>query len=106
MSNVINIIEDLKKHLINNFGETIKDVILFGSQANGNQNPFSDYDVLIIVKKEFSETEENQILDKCYDINLKYDIILDVHIFSINEINTIRGKQPLFMNALKKGIYA
>jgi len=100
------ILSELKEHLIENYGDSVKDVVLFGSQARGDSNKFSDYDVLIILKKVCSGKDENKILDLCYDIDLKHDILLDVHIISNNELKTIRGKQPIFVNAIKSGIYA
>ena len=100
------IISELKDHLIKNYGDSVKDVVLFGSQVRGDSNKFSDYDVLIILKKAYSGRDENKILDLCYDIDLKHDILLDVHIISNNELKTIRGKQPIFINAIKSGIYA
>lgn len=100
------ILSDLKNHLVKNYIKSIKDVILFGSRARGNSDPWSDYDVLIIVDKDYSGKDENQILDLCFDINLKYDILLDVHVLSSKELNTLRGKQPVFINAIKSGIYA
>ncbi len=42
------ILSDLKNHLIHHYGDSVKDVVLFGSQARGDSNKFSDYDVLII----------------------------------------------------------
>lgn len=100
------ILSELKNHLKNNYGNAVKDVVLFGSQARGDSKENSDYDVLVILKDSYSGKDENKILDLCYDIDLKYDIILDVHIISQNELKSIRGKQPIFINALKSGIYA
>jgi len=100
------ILSELKNHLIKNYGASVKDVILFGSQASGNSQKYSDYDVLIVLEKDYSGKEENTILDLCYDIDLKFDILLDVHIISVNEINSVRGRQPVFQKAIKSGIYA
>lgn len=100
------ILSELKDHLIKNYGNSVKDVVLFGSRARGDSNKFSDYDVLIILGKDYSGKDENKILDLCYDIDLKHDILLDIHIISDNELKTIRGKQPIFTNAIKSGIYA
>ncbi len=100
------ILTDLKTHLIKNFGNSVRDVVLFGSQTSGKSKKHSDYDVLIVLKNKYSGTDENKILDLCYDIDLKHDILLDVHIISDNELKSIRGKQPIFINALKSGIYA
>lgn len=100
------IIAELKNHLIKNFGRTVKDVILFGSQASGNAQKFSDYDILIVLENDYSGREESKILDLCYDIDLKFDILLDVHIISVKELNSVRGRQPVFQKAIKSGIYA
>jgi predicted nucleotidyltransferase len=97
---------ELKNHLIKNFGDTVKDVILFGSRARGDSEKFSDYDVLIVLGDDYSGRDENAILDLCYDIDLKFDILLDVHIISEIELTTTRGKQPIFINAVKSGVYA
>ena len=62
--------------------------------------------VLIILKNEYSGKDENKILDLCYDIDLKYNILIDAHLISEQELDTSRGKQPVFVNALQSGIYA
>ena len=106
MGNNSEIIIDLKSHLVKNFGSDIKDVILFGSRAQGIPKEYSDYDILIILNKDYSGKDENKILDLCYDIDLKYNILLDIHLLSNSELSSIRGKQPVFINAIKSGIYA
>jgi predicted nucleotidyltransferase len=100
------ILTELKNHLVSNLGSDIKDIILFGSQATGNSNTYSDYDVLIILNKDYNGNDESLILDLCYDIDLKYNILLDVHLLSNSDITSIRGKQTIFTNAIKSGIYA
>lgn len=100
------ILTDLKNHLKEKYGESINEVVLFGSHARGDFNEDSDYDILIVLDKDYSGKDENQILDLCYDIDLKYNILLDVHLLSKNEMTSIRGRQPIFINALKSGIYA
>lgn len=100
------ILSELKNHLISNYGNSVKDVILFGSRTRGDAKDYSDYDILIILNNEYSGKDENRILDLCYDIDLKHDILMDVHIISNKELRTIRGKQPIFVKAIKSGIYA
>jgi len=102
----VQILSALKRHLIKNFGKSVIDVILFGSQALGDSNEFSDFDVLIILENDYSGKDENQILDLCYDIDLKYNIFLDVHLISIKELTSVRGRQAVFINAIKSGIHA
>lgn len=106
MTTHLEILKDLKTHLIKSLGDSVKDVILFGSQATKKSSEFSDYDILIILNSEYSGEDENIILDLCYDIDLKYNILLDVHILSKSELNSIRGRQSVFSKAIKSGIYA
>jgi hypothetical protein len=60
----------------------------------------------MILKLKQRITNQNRIFDICYDIDLKYNIIIDVHLFSTKELESKRGRQPIFVNALKDGIYA
>lgn len=98
------ILIDLKNHLVMNYGNSVKDVFLFGSQARGDSNEYSDYDVLIVLEKEYSGKDENKIFDLCYDIDLKYCIIIDAHIISNKELSSKRGRQSVFVNAIKSGL--
>lgn len=99
-------IQQLKKALKAKYGDRIKDVILFGSQASGTAAKHSDYDVLIITREKPGWRFERQISDICYDIELEYDIFIDTLVISEAELDTIRGQQPIYQNALKMGIYA
>jgi uncharacterized protein len=106
MADHLTILKDLKGYLQKGYTDSVKDIILFGSQAYGNPNENSDYDILIVLKKDYTARDENQIFDLCYDINLKYNIIIDAHLISERELETIKGKQPIFTKAIKSGIYA
>lgn len=106
MKNKTEIIKQLKNALESKYGNRIKDVILFGSQALGTAAEHSDYDVLIITREKPDWRFEREISDICYGIELERDIFIDTLIISEHELETIRGKQPIFQNALKKGIYA
>ena len=100
------ILTALKNHLRQGFGDKIEDVILFGSQTKSTQHEYSDYDILIVLDGNYSRRDENQIMDLCYDIDLQFNIMLDIHILSNSELKSVRGRQPVFANAIKSGIYA
>ena len=100
------ILVDLKQHLQKNYGNSIKDVVLFGSRSRGDSDEYSDYDILIVLDTDYTGDDENKIFDLCYDINLKYNVLLDIHLLSKKEVKTRRGKQPIFINALKSGLHA
>lgn len=106
MTNKINILKNLKKHLQSSYELSVKDVILFGSQAFGKTNENSDYDILVVLRNDYTSKDENLIFDLCYDISLKHNIIIDTHIISEKELQSLKGKQPIFTKAIKSGIYA
>jgi len=106
MTDKLTILKELKSCLQKRYMDSVRDIILFGSQAYGNPTEISDYDILIVLKKDYTARDENQIFDLCYDINLKYNIIIDAHLISERELETLKGKQPIFTKAIKSGIYA
>jgi len=106
MADKLEILNELKRDLNIFLGENLKDVILFGSQAIGNSHAYSDYDFLIILKNKPDWKLKHSISDICYKIDLQYDIVTDIHILSEYEQYSLRGRQPIFINAMKKGIHA
>jgi predicted nucleotidyltransferase len=99
------ILQDLKHLLKLKFSDDLKDVVLFGSQVNGKTHKNSDYDILIILKQKADWKTEREISDMCFDIDLKYNIITDTHVISESELSTLRGKQPIFVNAISSGLH-
>jgi len=96
MKNAQIILRQLKNHLIQNLGDSVKDVILFGSRIRDKTSDDSDYDVLILLDRDYTGSDENTILDLC----------LDVHLLSMKELSSKRGRQPIYRNAVESGIYA
>jgi len=107
MIDPILVLRQLKNHLDSEFGDNIVDVILFGSQASGLSIEDSDYDVLILVSNDYDWKYQDLLFDKAFDIGLKYGVLFDLHLLSLNEKNnTLRGKEPIFEKAFEKGIHA
>jgi predicted nucleotidyltransferase len=92
--------------LVNELGENeINEVVLFGSQANGVSNILSDYDILIVLHQTPDWKTERMVSDLLFSIEMKFNIIIDAHLLGKNELDLPRGKQPVFINALKHGIH-
>lgn len=98
------LLDDLRRHLIDAFKDTIDSIVLFGSRVTGNDSDHSDYDILVIVNGDYTWEMERDILAVCYEMDLKYDIITDVKVLSKKELDSIRGRQPYIQNAIKQGI--
>ncbi len=107
MKDKTTILNELKALLIAEFGKDIENVILFGSQTTGKAHENSDYDVLIILNRDYDWEYQDKITSVLYSLELEYDIFIDTKLISVDELqNTIRGKQPLYVDAIEKGIYA
>ncbi len=106
MSDKLKILKELKSHLLLNIGSEIDSVILFGSQVDDTSDINSDFDILILLNSKIDWKLKRKISDYCFEIELTYDILIDSHIISKDELNSIRGKQPIFQNAIESGIYA
>lgn len=107
MINNIELLKLLKAALQQRFGSVIRDVILFGSQAMGTAHEDSDYDVVIVLTQQYDWQFRDRVLDVIYDLELQYDILINTFLISTHELrHTLRGAQPLFVNALKHGVYA
>lgn len=101
------LVKELKAHLVEHLKDDVLDVVIFGSQIKANKLANSDYDVLIVLKRDYNQKMKRLINDLCYDFDLKYDIFLDTQIISENELKDgLRGKHPIFKIALKEGLHA
>ena len=100
------ILKDFSQLLKLRFSDELKDLVLFGSQISGKANKDSDYDFLVILKQKIDWQTEREISDLSYEIELKYNIVTDTHVLAESELSTLRGKQPIFVNAITKGLHA
>lgn len=84
----------------------IENIILFGSRAYGqNFNEQSDYDILLISSELYDWQKQDYIFDLLYDVQLEYDIVIDIHFLAKSEFESIRAKQPIFQKALTEGVF-
>jgi len=99
--------KEIRDILVSRLGDIIHDVVIFGSRVKGKARSDSDYDVLIILNCEDTRKTRRAISDLCYELDLKYDIFIDTQIISLDEMDHgIRGKHPVFIDAIKEGIHA
>jgi predicted nucleotidyltransferase len=61
-------------------------IYLFGSRSKKKQHSESDYDLAIILKSVVSQSIKDSIRSVIYDIMLKYDVVIDSHIYSESDI--------------------
>ena len=87
-------------------GESLKNVILYGSYARGDYNENSDIDIMILVT--LSEVEikqfENGIYDIAFDLELKYGKVLSPVIKNQKFFEYWSDTLPFYRNIKVEGI--
>ena len=79
-------------------------IVLFGSRVRGDEKPYSDYDLLIVV-----EQRDRDILDAVHDAVMDAVVatgrVVSPKIFRLRDFNRFSAiPTPFFKNVLKEGI--
>jgi len=77
----------------------ISDLKLFGSSARGDFSTTSDIDIMVQLPKVNRAVEED-LFNIAYDLELKYECLIDVIVLPQN----LKSSIPLYQNILKEGI--
>jgi predicted nucleotidyltransferase len=72
-------IKKFLSHLRKAYGKQIHQAMLFGSKARGETTGDSDIDILLLVADE-TWALKDEIVDIVADINLEYDLLIDVRV--------------------------
>lgn len=102
--NIKKILRELKKGLVEIYGDQLKDVILFGSYARGDARPpNSDIDVMIVLKDEFNYWEVSKRSSEFVaSVCLENDVVISRKFAS--EKDYANSRMPLFVNVRREGI--
>jgi predicted nucleotidyltransferase len=80
-------------------------LVLYGSYARGEQDEYSDIDLLILVDKDkITGAEEKRISYPLYDIEFDTGTIISPLILSKNDWESRHRITPFYHNVLKEGI--
>jgi len=96
------VLDQLLSRLRQQLGPHLKQVILFGSRARGDQVPYSDYDCLAILDKVSSESKD--LIDEVAgEILYHYNAVVSVLPIAEKEYLQLTY-DPLFINVRREGI--
>jgi len=96
------IIEEVRKSL-NESKFSLKGIYLFGSRSKNLQEKDSDYDIAVILKTSVNQAAKDKVRSIIYDVMLKYDVVIDSHIYSAQDIdNPVTPFREVIRN---EGIY-
>jgi predicted nucleotidyltransferase len=83
----INTLIDELKEAIQLTYSGFKGIYFFGSRNNDTWNEDSDVDILLAFDRDLSWQEKRSIKSDIYDIELKYDYLIDAKIYKQSDID-------------------
>ncbi len=105
MSDVREIVSELRKRIEKLYGDRLVHVILFGSHARQDAEPDSDIDVLVVLRGEVNSGEEiSRTGGIVSELSLENDVVISC-VF-MNEYRFTHRNGPLLRNIRKEGIAA
>jgi predicted nucleotidyltransferase len=85
-------------------GKNLLEAKLFGSKATGKDQPDSDIDVFVVVKKNGVEVED-RVLDIAFDVNLKHDVYISPRVVARSILSDpVWSITPFLRAVAKEGI--
>ncbi|HLA06580.1 MAG TPA: nucleotidyltransferase domain-containing protein [Anaerolineales bacterium] len=102
--NIKKILRELKKGLVEIFGDQLHAVYLFGSFARGQGRlPDSDIDVMIVLNGEFNYREvERRSIDFVAALCLAHDVVIIYHFVSADRY--AESQMPFMLNVRKDAV--
>lgn len=102
--NIKKILRELKKGLVEIFGEQLKAVYLFGSFARGEGKlPDSDIDVMVVMNGEFNYRDtENRSIEFVASLCLEYDVVIICHF--VSDQRYTESEMPFMLNVRKDAV--
>lgn len=82
---------------------TVNDMRLFGSNARGDATAASDIDIFLQVAN-LTKDMEQDVYNMAYDLELKYDCLIDVILLSDSVVKTHAAHLPIYHNILREGV--
>ncbi len=105
--NVLNeVLTKLRKEAETVFGENLREMILYGSYARGDNTNESDIDVMFIVDIPVEAEIENSLLltDVVFDLNLEFDVVISPLVESRIKYEKYKNINPLFIAVEREGV--
>ena len=95
------IVEELKSHISDKYKMT--EMKVFGSTARDRRRPDSDIDIFILLPRVSRKIEED-LFDLAYELELKYDCLIDLVIFDEDSLKERFSFTPLYRKVISEGV--
>lgn len=100
-SQVRTILYELKDHVSAKY--PLEEMRLFGSTARGDTRQGSDLDIFLRLPS-LTRVIEEDVYDMAYELELKYDCLIDVILLSDVTLQACAHQLPVYQNILKEGV--
>jgi len=84
--------------------DTSAELILYGSRARGDENPDSDWDLLILVNSKSDLDYEKVFRHKLFDLELELEESFSVTVHNKNDWELKYWVTPLYQNITREGL--
>ncbi len=98
---ITNILNEMKQAVSAKY--TINDMRLFGSNARGDATEDSDIDIFIQIAH-LTKDMEQDVYNMAYDLELKYDCLIDVIVLSDSDVKTSAAPLPIYRTIIREGV--
>ena len=104
--NVTILTNEISRNAQDILGDRLKKIILYGSRARGDYNPYSDMDIIVLA--DYNE-QERRLYEKALsrvasDIGLEYDVIVSVMLNNEHLFMSRLPISPFYRNVISEGI--
>lgn len=100
------ITDEVSKFSKRTYGRHLKDVILYGSYARGDQEDDSDIDIMILVDMSPSDIRDSgrKLTKLSSDLGLAYDVVVSPTVKDYKTFEAWREALPYYRNIDREGI--
>jgi predicted nucleotidyltransferase len=97
------ILENVKQYLQTLYGEQLKAVVLYGSQAREDAHEFSDIDILVVLDSAINPYREiDRTSELIAQLCLDHDVVVSRHFISSEKFQN--ASNPFLQNIRNEGI--